>query len=112
MWFLGMLLRTSAWPVNVCRPRETIIFKKARAKTDPLPSWNEGPSKTSILRFVEAVTAEDGAKLVAPLDRIADAEREWTYDRGSPVDGLDKALDEARRRGWTVVDMARESVRL
>ena len=34
-----------------------------------------------------------------------DAEREWAYDRQSHIGRLDKALDEAGRRGWTVVDM-------
>jgi len=34
-----------------------------------------------------------------------DAEREWAYDRQSPIGRLDKALDEAERRGWTLVDM-------
>jgi len=34
-----------------------------------------------------------------------DAEREYAYDRQSPVGRLDKALDEARQRKWTVVDM-------
>lgn len=34
-----------------------------------------------------------------------DAEREWAYDRNSSIGRLDKALDEAPRRGWTVVDM-------
>ncbi len=33
-----------------------------------------------------------------------DADREWVYER-APVGGLEKALDEARARGWTVVDM-------
>ena len=33
-----------------------------------------------------------------------DADREWAYDRVS-VGGFDKGLDEARARGWTVVDM-------
>jgi hypothetical protein len=37
-----------------------------------------------------------------------DVEREWAYDRDSLVGRLDKALDEARQRGWTVVDMASE----
>jgi phosphoglycolate phosphatase-like HAD superfamily hydrolase len=37
-----------------------------------------------------------------------DAEREWAYDRNSHVGKLDKALDEARARGWTVVDMKRD----
>jgi hypothetical protein len=40
-------------------------------KTDSLPSWNEGASKESILRFVERVTAESGEDFVPPLDRIA-----------------------------------------
>ena len=34
-----------------------------------------------------------------------DSEREWAYDRKSPMGKLDKALDEASKRGWTVVDM-------
>jgi phosphoglycolate phosphatase-like HAD superfamily hydrolase len=34
-----------------------------------------------------------------------DAEREWAYDRQSPIGKLDKALDEALAKGWTVVDM-------
>ena len=37
-----------------------------------------------------------------------DAEREWAYDRKSSVGRLDKALDEAGKRGWTVVDMKRD----
>ena len=34
-----------------------------------------------------------------------DAEREWAYDRQSHIGKLDKGLDEARARGWTVVSM-------
>ncbi|MFB3910082.1 MAG: HAD family hydrolase [Candidatus Eisenbacteria bacterium] len=34
-----------------------------------------------------------------------DAEREWAYDRVSPIGRLDKGLDEALAKGWTVVDM-------
>ncbi len=34
-----------------------------------------------------------------------DAEREWAYDRNSRIGRLDKALDEALAKGWTVVDM-------
>lgn len=35
----------------------------------------------------------------------ADAEREWAYDRNSRIGRLDTALDEARAKGWTMVDM-------
>jgi len=34
-----------------------------------------------------------------------DAEREWAYDRESHIGRLDKGLDEADARGWTVVSM-------
>lgn len=37
-----------------------------------------------------------------------DAEREWAYDRTSHIGRLDKALDEATARNWTVVDMKRD----
>lgn len=34
-----------------------------------------------------------------------DAEREWAYDRESHIGKLDKGLDEAKKKNWTVVDM-------
>jgi phosphoglycolate phosphatase-like HAD superfamily hydrolase len=34
-----------------------------------------------------------------------DGEREWAYDRKSDVGRLDKAWDEAKAKGWTVVSM-------
>ena len=34
-----------------------------------------------------------------------DAGREWAYDRNSGIGRLDKGLDEAKAKGWTVVDM-------
>jgi phosphoglycolate phosphatase-like HAD superfamily hydrolase len=37
-----------------------------------------------------------------------DAEREWAYDRKSSIGKLDEGLDEAKVRGWTVVDMKRD----
>ncbi len=37
-----------------------------------------------------------------------DAVREWAYDRESHVGKLDKGLDEAAAKGWTVVDMAKD----
>jgi phosphoglycolate phosphatase-like HAD superfamily hydrolase len=37
-----------------------------------------------------------------------DGEREWAYDRTSHIGKLDKALDEATSKGWTVVDMKQD----
>jgi hypothetical protein len=41
-----------------------------------------------------------------------DAEREWAYDRQSHIGKLDKALDEATAKGWTVVDMKKDWKRI
>ena len=45
------------------------------------------------------------ARASASIVHHTDAEREWAYDRQSPIGRLDKGLDEARAKGWTVVDM-------
>jgi hypothetical protein len=34
-----------------------------------------------------------------------DSDREWAYDRDSHIGRLDKGLDEAREKGWTIADM-------
>ncbi|MEN2280778.1 HAD family hydrolase [Algoriphagus sp. SE2] len=34
-----------------------------------------------------------------------DADREWAYDKDSSVGRLDKGLEEASSKGWTVIDM-------
>lgn len=53
-------------------------------------------------------TAAGPGKRLMGLVHHTDAKREWTYDRHSQVGRLDKALDEAKTRGWTIVDMAAE----
>ncbi len=47
----------------------------------------------------------DATPRFAMLIHHTDAQREWAYDNPSHIGQLDKALDEARRRGWLVVDM-------
>jgi len=55
-------------------------------------------------QMLQWTAAGDGARFMG-LVHHTDAVREWAYDRQSHVGRLDKALDEAKRRGWTVVDM-------
>jgi phosphoglycolate phosphatase-like HAD superfamily hydrolase len=38
---------------------------------DPLPSWNDGPSKRAIVSFVARVTADGGPDFVKPAERVA-----------------------------------------
>jgi phosphoserine phosphatase len=58
-------------------------------------------------QMLEWTAAGGGARFMG-LVHHTDAVREWAYDRDSPVGRLDKAWDEAVRRGWTVVDMKRD----
>lgn len=59
------------------------------------------------LEMLEWTTAGSGARF-ALIVHHTDGEREWAYDRQSRIGRLDKALDEAMTRGWTVVDMRRD----
>jgi phosphoglycolate phosphatase-like HAD superfamily hydrolase len=55
------------------------------------------------LAMLQWTTAGKGARF-ALIVRHTDAVREWEYDRNA-MGQLDKALDEANTKGWTVVDM-------
>jgi len=56
------------------------------------------------LQMLQWTTAGDGARFALYVHHT-DAEREWAYDRQSHIGKLDKGLDEAKAKGWTVVDM-------
>jgi hypothetical protein len=55
-------------------------------------------------QMLEYTAGGDGLRFMG-LVHHTDAAREYAYDRQSPIGKLDKALDEARERKWTVVDM-------
>jgi hypothetical protein len=55
-------------------------------------------------QMLEWTAAGSGARFML-LVHHTDAVREYAYDRDSKVGRLDKVLDEANAKGWTVVDM-------
>ncbi|WP_027152835.1 HAD family hydrolase [Mesorhizobium sp. WSM2561] len=55
-------------------------------------------------QMLEWTAAGSGARFMGILHHT-DAEREWAYDRASPIGKLDKAWDEGVERGWVIVDM-------
>jgi phosphoglycolate phosphatase-like HAD superfamily hydrolase len=59
------------------------------------------------LQMLQWTAAGSGARFAA-LVHHTDAEREYAYDRKSKIGKLDKALDEAAAKGWTVVDIKRD----
>jgi len=50
----------------------------AQAATDPLPSWNDGAAKQSIVSFVERVTKPGGLDFVPVPERIATFDNDGT----------------------------------
>jgi hypothetical protein len=54
--------------------------------------------------MLEWTTAVKGLRMALYVHHT-DAEREWAYDRDSHIGRLAKGLDEAAKRGWTVIDM-------
>lgn len=70
----------------------------------PILAFGNSDGDHQMLQYTAAGTRTRFMALV----HHTDAEREWAYDRSSHVGKLDKALDEALARGWTVVDMKRD----
>jgi phosphoserine phosphatase len=58
-------------------------------------------------QMLEWTTSGAGPRIGAIVHHT-DADREYAYDRKSAVGRLDKGLDEAPRRGWLLIDMARD----
>lgn len=55
------------------------------AAADPLPSWNEGPTKQAITDFVNKVTTEGSADFVLHTDRIATFDNDGTLWTEKPL---------------------------
>jgi phosphoglycolate phosphatase-like HAD superfamily hydrolase len=70
----------------------------------PIASFGNSDGDLEMLQWT---AGGDGARF-AMLVHHTDATREWAYDRTSSIGKLDRALDEANARGWTVVDMKRD----
>ena len=98
-------------PVLMRRPKIEFINDKAAKPIGiqraigrrPILACGNSDGDRDMLEWTAA-----NASGLAVLVHHTDAEREWAYDRGSAIGGLDRALDQARDDGWVVVDMQRD----
>jgi hypothetical protein len=107
------------------RPTGPVLLKEAK-----IEFIDDGPGKpVGINRFIgrrpvlafgnsdgdhqmlQWTAAGPGQRLMGIVHHT-DADREWAYDRQSQIGKLDKALDEALAKGWTVVDMKKDWKRI
>jgi phosphoglycolate phosphatase-like HAD superfamily hydrolase len=66
---------------------------------DPLPSWNDGAAKQSIIDFVTKVTKEGGADYVKPEERVATFDNDGTLWIEMPMyNQFVFAIDEVKRQ--------------
>ncbi len=74
----------------------------------PLAAFGNSDGDLQMLQWTAAGSGERFCLYV----HHTDADREWAYDRNSSIGRLDKGLDEALARGWTVVDIKRDWKRI
>jgi len=67
----------------------------------PIAAFGNSDGDLQMLQWTAAGTGPRFCLYVHHTDPV----REWAYDRASGIGRLDKGLDEARMRGWVVVDM-------
>jgi phosphoserine phosphatase len=65
----------------------TIAIAESQSQGDPLPSWNDGPAKAAVLRFVRDTTDKSSPKFVEPADRIATFDQDGTLWTEHPLYG-------------------------
>jgi phosphoserine phosphatase len=70
----------------------------------PIAAFGNSDGDLQMLQWTAAGT---GARFCLYVHHT-DAVREWAYDRTSSLGRFDKGLDEAKAKGWTVVDMKKD----
>ena len=62
-----------------------LIAGPARAGPDPLPSWNDGAAKQTIVSFVKETTDNASPRFVPPAERIATFDQDGTLWTEKPI---------------------------
>jgi hypothetical protein len=70
----------------------------------PIAAFGNSDGDQQMLQYT---AAGSGTRLMLIVHHT-DSEREYAYDRKSHIGKLDKALDEANAKGWTVADMKKD----
>ena len=80
--FTALLFASIAVFAISCNQQQT---KTETIVADPLPSWNEGTSKQSIVDFVTKTTKEGSADFIPVADRIACFDNDGTLSTEKPL---------------------------
>jgi FMN phosphatase YigB (HAD superfamily) len=67
--------------------RDGLAMTSGEGQSDPLPSWNNTPSKQMVLDFVRDATDKSSPKYVEPADRVATFDQDGTLWTEHPLYG-------------------------
>jgi len=70
----------------------------------PIAAFGNSDGDLQMLQYSSGTNGRSFQMYIHHTDSV----REWAYDRESHIGRLDKGLDEATEKGWTVVDMAKD----
>jgi hypothetical protein len=83
MNMIGQRIRRGVLAAIVLAPWYVVTF--AHAQSDPLPSWNNGPVKATIVEFVAKVAKQGSPDFVPPAERIAVFDNDGTLWAEQPM---------------------------
>jgi|GEM_PF-249105 len=81
-FFILLLLLVSC---ETATDTSAIDSPSTKTISDPLPSWNDGASKTAIIKFVKAATTEGSPGFIPVRDRVATFDNDGTLWSEKPA---------------------------
>lgn len=85
-----------------------LFSKKHYFGKKPVAAFGNSDGDLQMLQF----TASNNKKSLLLFIHHTDSIREWEYNRNSHIGRLDNGLDEAIAKGWTVVDMKNDWIKI
>jgi len=79
-FFYNLIILVVAIFINI-----TIFATTTNTPVDPLPSWNDGPNKQSIINFVKSVTDKKSQQFTPIAERIATIDNDGTLWTEQPL---------------------------
>jgi hypothetical protein len=82
--YIPLLFFVAIMAMGCTKPAQD-VSSSTTDTTDPLPSWNEGNTKSSIIDFVTKTTQEGSTDFIVPADRIACFDNDGTLWQEQPL---------------------------
>ncbi|NVK26704.1 MAG: haloacid dehalogenase-like hydrolase [Flavobacteriia bacterium] len=79
------ILAVAVLSLSACQQANEKVSTSSNSPVDPLPSWNDTETKSTIIQFVEATTTEGGEQFIPIEDRLVTFDNDGTLWAEKPV---------------------------